>query len=68
MLERIASGGIVSNFSAGEGLVCKFTGPGELFISRRLPFFLVVGVLICASFNRDYILPNSKPNCFRDLD
>jgi uncharacterized protein (AIM24 family) len=28
VLERIASGGIISNFSAGEGLVCKFTGPG----------------------------------------
>ncbi|KAK1008611.1 hypothetical protein LTR91_002970 [Friedmanniomyces endolithicus] len=25
-LERIASGGIISNLSAGEGLVCKFTG------------------------------------------
>jgi len=26
VLERIASGGIISNISAGEGLVCKFTG------------------------------------------
>ncbi|KAK5161413.1 hypothetical protein LTS14_001209 [Recurvomyces mirabilis] len=26
VLERIASGGIISNLSAGEGLVCKFTG------------------------------------------
>lgn len=26
VLERVASGGIISNFSAGEGLVCKFTG------------------------------------------
>jgi uncharacterized protein (AIM24 family) len=26
VLERIASGGIISNMSAGEGLVCKFTG------------------------------------------
>ncbi|KAJ9619824.1 hypothetical protein H2203_008095 [Taxawa tesnikishii (nom. ined.)] len=25
-LERIASGGIISNMSAGEGLICKFTG------------------------------------------
>ncbi|KAK1094011.1 hypothetical protein LTR48_001209 [Friedmanniomyces endolithicus] len=25
-LERVASGGIISNLSAGEGLVCKFTG------------------------------------------
>jgi uncharacterized protein (AIM24 family) len=28
VLERIASGGIISNLSASEGLVCKFTGPG----------------------------------------
>lgn len=27
-LERVASGGIISNISASEGLVCKFTGPG----------------------------------------
>jgi len=26
VLERVASGGIISNLSAGEGLVCKFTG------------------------------------------
>jgi uncharacterized protein (AIM24 family) len=26
IIERIASGGIISNISAGEGLVCKFTG------------------------------------------
>jgi uncharacterized protein (AIM24 family) len=28
VLERVASGGIISNLSASEGLVCKFTGPG----------------------------------------
>ena len=28
VLERVASGGIISGFSSGEGLVCKFTGPG----------------------------------------
>ncbi|KAI7106529.1 DUF124-domain-containing protein [Hortaea werneckii] len=37
ILERIASGGIISNFSAGEGLVCKFTGPGTVFIQTRNP-------------------------------
>lgn len=26
VLERAASGGIISNMSAGEGLICKFTG------------------------------------------
>ncbi|KAJ4350807.1 hypothetical protein N0V95_004420 [Ascochyta clinopodiicola] len=35
VLERIASGGIVSNMMAGEGLVCKFTGPGTVFMQTR---------------------------------
>lgn len=35
VLERIASGGIVSNMMAGEGLVCKFTGPGTIFMQTR---------------------------------
>jgi len=26
VIERVASGGIVSGLAAGEGLVCKFTG------------------------------------------
>ncbi|TKA40826.1 hypothetical protein B0A54_08096 [Friedmanniomyces endolithicus] len=36
-LERVASGGIISNLSAGEGLVCKFTGPGTVFMQTRNP-------------------------------
>lgn len=35
ILERVASGGIVSNMMAGEGLVCKFTGPGTVFMQTR---------------------------------
>ncbi|PFH55938.1 hypothetical protein XA68_17368 [Ophiocordyceps unilateralis] len=35
VLERVASGGIISNIAAGEGLVCKFTGPGSVFIQTR---------------------------------
>ncbi len=35
VMERVASGGIISNFSAGEGLVCKFTGPGTVFMQTR---------------------------------
>ncbi|PWI75128.1 DUF124 domain-containing protein [Purpureocillium lilacinum] len=35
VLERVASGGIISNFASGEGLVCKFTGPGTIFIQTR---------------------------------
>ncbi|TKA63570.1 hypothetical protein B0A55_08952 [Friedmanniomyces simplex] len=37
VLERVASGGLISNFSAGEGLVCKFTGPGTVFMQTRNP-------------------------------
>lgn len=37
VLERVASGGIISNFSSGEGLVCKFTGPGTVFMQTRNP-------------------------------
>ena len=36
-LERIASGGIISNLAASEGLVCKFTGPGTVFMQTRNP-------------------------------
>lgn len=35
VLERVASGGIISNLAAAEGLVCKFTGPGAVFIQTR---------------------------------
>ncbi|EFQ92207.1 hypothetical protein PTT_10746 [Pyrenophora teres f. teres 0-1] len=35
VLERVASGGIISNLTAGEGLVCKFTGPGTVFMQTR---------------------------------
>ncbi|KAH8687554.1 tryptophan RNA-binding attenuator protein-like domain-containing protein [Tricladium varicosporioides] len=37
ILERVASGGIISGLSSGEGLVCKFTGPGTVFIQTRNP-------------------------------
>ncbi|KAM0458974.1 hypothetical protein ACHAO4_002363 [Trichoderma viride] len=37
VLERVASGGIVSGLSSGEGLVCKFTGPGTVFMQTRNP-------------------------------
>ncbi|KAK0638842.1 tryptophan RNA-binding attenuator protein-like domain-containing protein [Cercophora newfieldiana] len=35
VLERVASGGLISGFASGEGLVCKFTGPGTVFIQTR---------------------------------
>jgi len=36
-MERVASGGIMSNFAAAEGLVCKFTGPGTIYMQTRNP-------------------------------
>ena len=37
ILERVASGGIISGLSSAEGLVCKFTGPGTIFMQTRNP-------------------------------
>lgn len=34
-LQRVASGGIISGMASGEGLVCKFTGPGTVFMQTR---------------------------------
>ncbi|ROT41733.1 DUF124-domain-containing protein, partial [Sodiomyces alkalinus F11] len=35
VIERVASGGIISGLSSGEGLVCKFTGPGTVYMQTR---------------------------------
>ncbi|KAI1081060.1 DUF124-domain-containing protein [Whalleya microplaca] len=37
VMERVASGGIIGGFASGEGLVCKFTGPGTVFLQTRNP-------------------------------
>jgi uncharacterized protein (TIGR00266 family) len=37
VMERVASGGIISGFAAAEGLVCKFTGPGTVYLQTRNP-------------------------------
>ncbi|RMZ77754.1 hypothetical protein DV737_g4220, partial [Chaetothyriales sp. CBS 132003] len=37
VLERVASGGIISGMASGEGLVCKFTGPGTVYMQTRNP-------------------------------
>lgn len=37
VLERVASGGIISGLASNEGLVCKFTGPGTVYIQTRNP-------------------------------
>ncbi|CAG8083216.1 unnamed protein product [Penicillium olsonii] len=34
-ITRVASGGLLSSFSSGEGLVCRFTGPGTVYIQTR---------------------------------
>ncbi|KAJ5711660.1 hypothetical protein N7488_005816 [Penicillium malachiteum] len=34
-IERVASGGLISGFTAGEGLSCKFTGPGTVYMQTR---------------------------------
>lgn len=34
-MERVASGGIISGLASGEGLVCKFTGPGTVYMQTR---------------------------------
>ncbi|OJJ33949.1 hypothetical protein ASPWEDRAFT_550058 [Aspergillus wentii DTO 134E9] len=34
-IERVASGGIISGISSGEGLACRFTGPGTVYIQTR---------------------------------
>ncbi|GAB1213738.1 hypothetical protein ATERTT37_002888 [Aspergillus terreus] len=34
-LWRVASGGIISTFSAAEGLACRFTGPGTVYLQTR---------------------------------
>lgn len=37
VMERVASGGIIGGMASGEGLVCKFTGPGTIFLQTRNP-------------------------------
>lgn len=37
VMERVASGGIISGIASGEGLVCKFSGPGTVFLQTRNP-------------------------------
>ena len=47
VLERVASGGLISGFASGEGLVCKFTGPGTVFIQTRNPVSPTIYDLTC---------------------
>lgn len=35
IIERVASGGLISGLSSGEGLACRFTGPGTVLLQTR---------------------------------
>lgn len=47
VLERVSSGGLISGIASGEGLVCKFTGPGTVFIQTRnaVSYFLLQNMI-----------------------
>ncbi|KAJ5428277.1 hypothetical protein N7445_009731 [Penicillium cf. griseofulvum] len=34
-IQRVASGGLLSSFSSGEGLACKMKGPGTVYLQTR---------------------------------
>lgn len=55
ILERVASGGIISGLSSGEGLVCKFTGPGTVFMQTRNPVSITNGDRYPVPFTDIYI-------------
>ena len=44
VMERVASGGIISGISSGEGLVCKFSGPGTVFMQTSESSVIYSGV------------------------
>lgn len=71
VLERVASGGIVSGLASGEGLVCKFTGPGTVFLqtrnavceiadSRQSPILTVTGCFRCLDADQPSIGLNEQ--------
>lgn len=35
VMERVTSGGIMAGFASSEGLACKFTGPGTVYMQTR---------------------------------
>lgn len=47
VMERVSSGGIIAGLASGEGLVCKFTGPGTVFIQTRNPVSSVSVLFYC---------------------
>ena len=55
ILERVASGGIISGLSSGEGLVCKFTGPGTVFMQTRNPVSIFDVARSTAAFTDTFI-------------
>jgi hypothetical protein len=59
-LERVASGGIISGLAAGEGLVCKFTGPGTVFMQTRNVVSLTTPPCFCSSPSHICLLTRVK--------
>lgn len=55
ILERVASGGIISGMVSAEGLVCKFTGPGTVFIQTRNA---VSVPLLCSPYYSESVAAN----------
>lgn len=45
VLERVASGGIISGMSSGEGLVCKFTGQLHFILRPYIYLSMTVPLL-----------------------
>ena len=51
-IER-TGGGLISGMHAGEGLVCRFTGPGTVFIQvnqRKIALNRMLKILFCSVF------------------
>jgi len=40
-MERIQAGGLMSAIKTDEGMVCRFTGPGRIYIQTRNPEHLI---------------------------
>lgn len=65
ILERVASGGIISGLSAGEGLVCKFTGPGTVFMQTRNPVSLPLALSSSILTSPDCVFAMAHNPCGR---
>ncbi|KAI9172509.1 hypothetical protein HJFPF1_02011 [Paramyrothecium foliicola] len=60
VMERVASGGIISGLASNEGLVCKFTGPGTVFIQTRNP--KAFGAFMSGQQYKEFNMPIRDPS------